>query len=151
MAGRRGVGACGARGMRDSKEAGLAERARRSSFQLFLRDWLPVMLYVTVILTLSAQPNLKPPINWQGADKFYHLAEYGGFGLLLGRAFRDTLPARRIVLATLIAIFAGAAFGAFDEYFQSFIPGRESSVYDFIADSAGVILAQMVALLVARD
>jgi hypothetical protein len=35
-------------------------------------------------------------------------------------------------------------FGAGDEYFQSFVPGRDSSVYDWMADTSGVVLAQLV-------
>jgi VanZ family protein len=41
--------------------------------------------------------------------------------------------------------------GAGDEYFQSFIPGRDSSVYDFMADAAGIVLAQLATLLFLRD
>ena len=43
------------------------------------------------------------------------------------------------------------AVGASDEIFQSFVPGRDSSVYDFLADSGGVLLAQLLYLFFARD
>jgi VanZ family protein len=135
-----------------SKEAGVARPApEKSLFQKFLLYWLPVLLYLTVIFVLSAQPNLKPPIQWQQSDKIYHLAEYIGLGVLLSRAMRGTFPARRLMMATVLAVVLGWCVAAGDEYFQSFIPGRDSSVFDFMADAAGIIIAQLATLLLSRD
>lgn len=119
----------------------------RTFFQNFLRFWLPVLLYLTVILALSAQPYLKLPIRFNNADKLYHLIEYGGLGWLLVRALRGTMRLRTPVAAAAIAIVLGSLFGAGDEYFQSFVPGRDSSPYDWMADTAGVVLAQIVYVL----
>jgi VanZ family protein len=123
----------------------------RSGFHNFLRYWLPVLLYVTIIISLSAQPNLKPPLRFHNADKLYHFAEYLGLGLLLARALRATLRVRMPLFAAMMAMGIGMAVGASDEIFQSTIPGRESSVFDFLADSAGVMIAQLVYLFFARD
>jgi VanZ family protein len=38
------------------------------------------------------------------------------------------------------------AVGACDEKFQAGIPGRDSSVYDWLADTTGALLAQLFAL-----
>ena len=123
----------------------------KSFFQKFLLYWLPVLLYLTVIFVISAQPNLKPPIQWQQSDKIYHLAEYGGLGLLLSRAMRGTFPVRRLMTATVLAVVLGCCVAAGDEYFQSFIAGRRSSAFDFMADAAGIMIAQLATLLIARD
>ncbi len=123
----------------------------KSFFQKFLLYWLPVLLYLTVIFVISAQPNLKPPIQWQQSDKIYHLAEYGGLGLLLSRAMRGTFPVRRLMTATVLAVVLGCCVAAGDEYFQSFIGGRRSSAFDFMADAAGIMIAQLATLLIARD
>src|SRR6266436_1096633 len=64
---------------------------RRGFFWTFMRYWLPVLVYLTVIFSLSAQPNLRPPFEFQNSDKLCHLLEYGGLGLLLGRAVRGGL------------------------------------------------------------
>ena len=115
----------------------------RSFFQQFLVYWLPVLLYVTVIVALSAQANLKPPLHFPNSDKLFHLLEYGGLGILLARALRGTLRVRMPLFAAMMAIGIGSLIGAGDEYFQSFVPGRDSSVYDWMADSLGVMLAQV--------
>jgi len=112
--------------------------------------WLPVLAYVCLILTLSAQPHLKVPLNFNNADKLCHLLEYGALGFLLARALRGTLRVRRPALAAMMAIVIGSAIGAGDEYFQSFVPGRDSSVYDWMADTTGVILAQIAYMIGAR-
>ena len=119
-------------------------------FHRFLRYWLPALAYVTLIITLSAQPHLKPPLDFRFADKLAHLVEYGVLGALLVRALRGTLRLRLAFAAALLAIAIGALIGAGDEYFQGFVPGRESSVLDWMADVAGITLAQMVYALAVR-
>lgn len=123
----------------------------KSFFQKFLLYWLPVLLYLTVIFVISAQPNLVPPIQWQQSDKIFHVAEYGGLGLLLSRAMRGTFPERRLMTATVLAVVLGCCVAAGDEYFQSFIPRRQSSAFDFMADAAGIMIAQLATLLISRD
>jgi VanZ family protein len=44
----------------------------------------------------------------------------------------------------LAAIVIGMVVGASDELYQRGIPGRDSNPRDFLADSAGVVLAQIV-------
>ncbi len=117
---------------------------RRSFFQLFLLYWAPVLVYVTIIFGLSAQPNLKPPLQFQNSDKFFHMLEYGGLSFLLARAFRSTARIRLALTAALLVVLIGAVIAACDEKFQAFIPGRDSSLQDWFADVTGLILAQIV-------
>lgn len=117
----------------------------------FLRYWLPVLGYVTVIVVLSAQPGLRPPASFKDADKVAHIVEYFFLGLLLARAWAATVPGHRVMLAMVLAVVTGVAIGAGDEAFQRMIPGRDSSVYDLIADAVGVLIAQMVYLFARKD
>ena len=116
-----------------------------------LTRWLSVLAYVALIFSLSAQPHLAPPFHFQNSDKLAHLAEYGGLGFLLARAMRATLPARSAVVTALLTVLLGMGIGGTDEWFQSFIPGRESSVFDWFADSLGITFAQIVFFAVAKD
>lgn len=123
----------------------------RGFFSRFVRYWLPVLVYLTVIFSLSAQPNLQTPMPFHNADKMWHLLEYGGFGLLLGRALRAGLRGR-VALAVVGATLAiGSLTAAADETFQRSIPGRESSALDWAADTIGVALAQGLILWLARE
>jgi VanZ family protein len=116
-----------------------------------MRYWLPVLLYLTLIVTLSAQPGLKPPPQFELSDKFYHVLEYFGLGVLLARAFRAGRPVAAPMLTVAMVLTLGVMVGAADEIFQSYVPGRMSDIFDVLADGTGVLLAQLVFLLVVRD
>ena len=123
---------------------------RMDGGRLLRTRWLPVVGYAALILTLSAQPNLRVPGTFENRDKLAHLCEYGGLGWLVFRAVRDTWPGVPRLRRMLAAALAVSAFGAGDEWFQSHVPGRESSVYDWAADTAGATLAQVVGMALSR-
>ena len=116
------------------------QAAERDSRAPFVQTWLPVLVYLAVIFIVSAQPNLKPPLQFAFSDKLCHLVEYGGFGVLLARALR--LGAGRSWPAAVAGatIGLGTLTGVADELFQRGVPGRESSALDWAADVAGVSL-----------
>lgn len=84
------------------------------------------LLYMGVIYLVSAQPGsaVGLPSPW---DKLAHLVEYALLGFLLGRATER--PGWAWALAAL--------YGASDEFHQGFVPGREVSLWDWLADAAG--------------
>jgi len=102
------------------------------------RLWLPPLVYMAIIFALSAQSNPLPEVTARVWDKLLHLFEYSGLAFLLARALvGDGLSWRAALLAaTLLA----SAYGATDEYHQSFVPGRDSSLRDWSADSLGAIV-----------
>ncbi len=123
---------------------------RHPGLLFFLRYWLPLLGYVGLIFTLSAQPYLQPPLHFHESDKLMHLLEYGGLGVLLISMLRASNPARPPAVSALMAVACGMAIGAADENFQRAIPGRVCDLHDWFADSAGVVLAQLGALAWAR-
>lgn len=117
----------------------------------FIRYWLPVLVYVTAIVVVSAQPGLRPPGDFTDIDKVAHVVEYFGLGYLLARAWAATLPPGRVMLPALLALATGVGIGAGDELFQRLIPNRDSSVYDLLADTIGILIAQIAFLFARRD
>jgi VanZ family protein len=131
------------------------------------------ILYAGFIFYLSAQTNLsvpasifKIPIMYELADiaenlgfgflidiadyahghidKIAHMFLYFGLGVLLHLTFKNS---DNVVLKKYAAIFAvilGIIYGVSDEYHQSFVPGRSSSVHDLLADGIGVTIAQVL-------
>ena len=53
----------------------------RRFFVLFTRYRLPVPLYVTIVIAISAQPYLVAPVDFRYADKLSHVVEYLGLGV----------------------------------------------------------------------
>jgi len=100
--------------------------------------WLPPLVYALVIFSLSSQSAPLPELTGHVWDKFLHTIEYAGLGLLLCRAcVGEGLP---WVRATILAIAISSAYGASDEWHQSFVPDRSSDVRDWFTDNLGATL-----------
>jgi VanZ family protein len=124
---------------------------KRKFFVLFMGFWLPVVAYVTLIFAVSAQPNLQAPLTFLNGDKILHAGEYLVLGLLLVRAMRASLRVSRPLFAAIITIALVLLVGASDEYLQSFIPGRQSDLFDLFADLTGGAIAQFVYVTFVRS
>jgi VanZ family protein len=116
-----------------------------------LSHWLPVVGYVALILTLSAQSRLRSPLGFQNGDKLLHLLEYAVLGVLLVRALARTWPGWSLQRTSCVALVAGLVVGAGDELLQSVIPGRDATVLDWYADGFGLVVAQLAWLAFTRD
>jgi VanZ family protein len=110
-----------------------------------------VLIYVAIIFFVSSRPSLHVPIGFQFGDKLAHIAEYMVLGLLLARAVRASMRLDWPLTAALLTMLVGMGVGLADELFQSLIPGRESSAFDFVADTVGLLMAQLVYLAIARE
>jgi len=104
----------------------------------FYKYHLPVIIYAAMILVVSSIPNLKTPlVRLPGGDKAVHFLEYGVLALLTFRSVRHWRAGMKLGQTVVSAMVLLAIFPAFDEFLQSFIPGRSPEVYDFIADICG--------------
>jgi len=110
----------------------------------FLRYWLPALIYVAVIFTISAQPGLRAPLEFRNSDKLYHLLEYLLLGVLIARVLANLRPAARPLPAGLMAVAIAALIATSDELFQSTVARRQSSVYDGVADTLGAALGVLI-------
>lgn len=120
----------------------LSEHDNRPPLFRFLWYHLPPILVGLTILSLSSIPHLHgPDIEAIGVDKIAHFTEYGIFGWFLARSVLRLAGRggrKQILLLTLIFL---VLFACGDEFLQSFIPGRDSSVFDVLADSCGAACA----------
>jgi len=112
-----------------------------SRASLFVRYWLPVILYVGLIFGASSVPGRDIPTLFTNSDKLEHLTEYALFGLLLGRAFRFSIGGARAKFWSLATVLLGGFVGGMDELYQRFTPGRVSDIRDWVMDVAAVTLA----------
>lgn len=83
------------------------------------------------IFYLSSKPSIPIYINFPNIDKILHFFIYFFLGILL-----SIIP-----ISKLILILLGILYGASDEIHQSFVPGRESSFFDFFFDTLGILTA----------
>ena len=97
--------------------------------------WIPPIVYMLLIFHFSSESQPLPALTEHVWDKLLHLTEYAGLGLLWCRALRS--EGLGWTAAIVFAAVAATAYGATDEWHQSFVPLRDSSVRDWIADMLG--------------
>lgn len=95
--------------------------------------------WMTLIFFLSSQTSLPTPAFFSGADRLAHAAFYAILGVLLARSLAPprVMTWKRVLLLTVLA----TAYGVTDEYHQLFVPGRDASAWDILADGLGGFLA----------
>lgn len=122
-----------------------------------LWHWLPVVVWMGLILSLSGRSDLPVRHNPQTGEvirttftmaKVAHVVEYVGLALLLLRALVGAgggvqLPLRA---AVLVAAVVATGFGAVDELRQAFTPSREPRLFDVALDGASALAAGLAML-----
>ena len=94
------------------------------------RRWLPTLLWAVAIFLVSSLPRIGVAMSrLEGCDKIAHFVEYFILGWALRYWSRGGSPR---------FLAGGVAFAAFDEFHQRYVPGREMSLWDFVADAAGI-------------
>jgi VanZ family protein len=133
--------------------------------RVFLKYWLPVLIWMAVIFSASADPQsyqhsarifglFGPLLHWLFPQmspaeidylhhlfrKCCHLTEYAVLALLLWRALRqpvrnDPRPWNRREARLTLLIVM--SYAATDEFHQIFVPARTPLVSDVLIDTAG--------------
>ncbi len=104
--------------------------------------WGPAALWAGVLFLLSETRWDSQPSFFPIHDKTVHLVLYAVLGALLG--WGRARSGRKVNGGWLI--LAGTAYGFLDEWHQSFVPGRESSLGDALADTVGVVVGYLAAV-----
>jgi VanZ family protein len=140
-----------------------------------LKPWLPVILWMGLIFFISTDLGsaghtsqiivpllkwVKPDISVETIDLFQtlirkggHLTEYAILALLTLRAINLSRQNQRerqspgYFRSAAIALLIAATYAATDEFHQSFIPSRTSSIYDVLIDTTGAFVALTAATL----
>ena len=110
--------------------------------------YLPTILVCTLVLILSIiNTGVLPKTDVPSADKIVHTIMYFGITLILmlnqTRYLREVISRKQMWFAFLFSV----SFGTLMEIIQHFLPWRSGSIYDFIANTIGVIIAIVVMLI----
>ncbi len=106
-----------------------------SAFRRKVWLWGPVVLYMGVIFSVSAQTDIAIPAAL--SDKSSHSLAYTVLGVLIVRALAGGLPARISARTALLGLVLTTLYGVTDEFHQAFVPGRSAELYDLYADAIG--------------
>ena len=117
--------------------------------------WAPAVLYASAIFYLSAQshPEEELPsfLLEEVSDKVLHAVEYAILAVLCYRAFRWAGGPSVARQGLVLAIITASVYGITDEVHQFFVPFRESSWQDWLADTAGAAIGALSWWSVRRD
>ena len=103
-----------------------------------LANWGPLLLALAGVFWLSSLPQVPGAgLAW---DKLLHAVGYAGLGIVTLRAFHGGLVRPRPKPTVAAGIFL-LLWGISDEYHQSFVPGRDASGADVVADVIGFMIA----------
>ncbi len=107
-----------------------------------VKYFLPAILYVLIIISLSSLNQITvSKYTWGIEDFFLHATEYHFFGVTLIWAIFREKPWHELKSSYRLAVGIGALIACADEFYQSFIPSRFSTIEDVVADVFGVILS----------
>lgn len=108
------------------------------------------LLWAAVIFVVSGSPNPFPfvPKGLLTQDKLIHAAVYALLALLVRLALAGTRLAAGPAL--LLAFGLASAYGVSDEFHQSFVPNRDASAGDLVADAVGALAGAAAAGVVLR-
>ena len=87
--------------------------------------------FMAALLFLAADKTAQIPLLPELPDKLVHFCYYGVMALLLAHGVGRRWLWLPLVLVPLV--------GALDEWHQLYVPGRDASVYDWMADVAGTV------------
>lgn len=146
-----------------------------SKLKTFSKYWLPVILWVVVIVSASGDTKsvqrssriIEPLVRWlfpHASDetvrtavfvgrKWAHVTEYAILALLVWRArrgFGKIPPAGWSRRDAWIAWAAATGFAVTDELHQTFVPGRQGSGWDVLIDAIGAAGGLFVLWLFGR-
>ena len=125
----------------------MGDQVGRSAWMRSLVYWGPVAVYAGLIFYLSAQSHPEdqlPSFLLEAvSDKVLHAVEYAGLGGLCYRAFRWAAGPAAQRQAVVLAIVTASVYGLTDETHQAFVPLREASWQDWLADTIGAVIGAM--------
>lgn len=102
--------------------------------------WGPALAWAAVLFTLSSMSRL-PTGPDAFSDKHAHLIAYALLSALIVWGFTDGAPARTTWRIAAAAAALATLYGVTDEWHQSYVPGRDVSTTDLMADAIGALLA----------
>ena len=139
--------------------AAQAGTAPMTAAERIIRCWLPLLTWMGVIFALSHTAVDTVEFVRDGpldivpdaakSDLVVHPIEFGILAVLAYRLLAS-YRAMRQRYALLGALLFAAAYGALDEFHQSFVPGRSATLGDLGLDVLGALLGLAAILVITR-
>jgi VanZ family protein len=146
--------------------------SKSRSLKFWINAWLPVAIGIAIIMLESTElfgsdhtshplrqlfEAIFGPVSDARWELVHHLirksGHFIGYGLLALawlRAWWMTLPHSVFLQDAMLALLGTATTASADEYHQSFLPNRTSSIWDVLLDCCGAIAMQLIVYVFMR-
>jgi VanZ family protein len=101
--------------------------------------WFPLIIYCLAIYIQSDLPASEHIPTFEFSDKVVHFMAYALMGVLFYRAYQTLRIKNNLRLLVLISIVSATLYGISDEIHQYYVPFRDASISDAIANMLGAI------------
>jgi VanZ family protein len=99
--------------------------------------------WMVLIFWFSSRSKIDIPSLFCGQDKLGHFLVFGILAFFYASSFRQQEENSSFTRVLLITVMV-AVYGLFDEAHQLFVPGRDASIADLVADTAGGFFAAVI-------
>ncbi|MCK5033693.1 MAG: VanZ family protein [Calditrichia bacterium] len=107
----------------------------------YIVNHMPWQLLLLAIFIQSSIGNMNIiDFGFSFQDKFFHFIVFGILAILMARSFKKSKLNFFNKYYHVLAILLTGIYGVIDEYHQYFVPGRFSTVGDWLADLLGAIV-----------
>ena len=94
-----------------------------------------------LIFISSSQSNLLAPYSFPESDKLLHVLVYAPLGFLMVYALSRSVSSANLIF---FGAFVAFLYGLTDELHQFFVPGRNASAFDALADGTGAMIGSFI-------
>ena len=107
----------------------------------YIINHMPWQLLLLAIFIQSSIGNMNIiDLGFSFQDKLFHFIVFGVLAILMARSFKKSKFKFFNKYYYILAIILTCLYGMMDEYHQYFVPGRFSTVGDWLADLLGAIV-----------
>jgi VanZ family protein len=110
--------------------------SRLKNFTLY---WLPLIIYCIAIYIQSDLPASEHVPSFEFSDKILHFLAYAVMGVLFYRAYQTLRIKGDPRMLILLSVVSASLYGISDEIHQYYVPFRDASIYDGIANFLGAL------------
>ena len=110
-----------------------------TKLKTFLYYWFPLIIYCLAIYIQSDFPASEHIPTFEFSDKVVHFLAYAVMGVLFYRAYQTLRFKDNLRMLVLISIVSATLYGVSDEIHQYYVPFRDASITDAIANMLGAI------------
>lgn len=121
-----------------SMQTTYVEKKSSLLFKILVR--IPALVITGISWYISSRQTFPSP-DFTNSDKVVHFICFGALAFCWTFWFSSSKWIQKRFICSLFVFLITALYGMADEFHQSFVPGRDCSFFDWLADSAGTVCA----------